>query len=109
MITKAFLIAAGYHTQTANGGRAALKAMGQHSYDLVLLDMNMPDMDGLETFGHIRQQFGALPVIALTADALPEDKRRYLSEGLDGYIAKPLERTVMLDEVRKRLNDACVT
>jgi CheY-like chemotaxis protein len=60
--------------------------------DLVLLDMNMPGMDGTETLQRIRAMPGRtrLAVIAMTADATEEHRRRYLAAGMDGYLAKPL-------------------
>ncbi len=75
------------------GGDAALKRLGTEDIDLVLLDMNMPEMDGIETLRRIRAlpgQAGRSLVIAMTADAGEDHRERYGREGLDGYLAKPI-------------------
>jgi signal transduction histidine kinase/CheY-like chemotaxis protein len=77
----------------AASGAQALEVLRADRPDLVLLDMNMPEMDGLQTLAHIRalpNGRGDLPIIAMTADALAEHRTLYLSHGLDGYLAKPI-------------------
>lgn len=72
-------------------GDAALAAIRANRPDLVLLDMNMPGLSGLQTLAQIRALPGPpLPVLAMTADAAANDRARYLAAGLDGYLAKPL-------------------
>ena len=60
------------------------------AYDLVLMDCQMPVMDGIEATRRIRQSSG-IPIVAMTAHAMPGDRDRYLSEGMDDYLAKPVE------------------
>jgi CheY-like chemotaxis protein len=76
-------------------GVKALKALESQQFDLVLLDVTMPEMDGLSTLAEIRarEQRGAkrTPVIMVTAHDLPSDRTRFLAAGADGYVAKPLE------------------
>lgn len=77
----------------AASGTEALARLRKAPADVVLLDMNMPDMDGIATLRAIRAEApGATrpAVIAMTADALPEDRARYLAAGMDGYLAKPV-------------------
>ncbi len=77
----------------AESGAQALTILASTQPDLVLLDMNMPEMDGLETLAKIRALpggAGKLPVIAMTADALAEHRAHYMANGLDGYLAKPI-------------------
>jgi signal transduction histidine kinase/CheY-like chemotaxis protein len=78
--------------EEAASGAEALAAIAQNPPDLILLDMNMPQLSGLETLAQIRRLCGArvLPVLAMTADASVADRDRYLAAGLDGIIAKPL-------------------
>lgn len=74
-------------------GPSALSALRHEAFDVVLLDMHMPGVDGLDTFQEIRasgQSWSDIPVIALTADALPGDRERVLAMGMDGYAAKPI-------------------
>ncbi len=83
----------------AASGQAALAALDSDRFDLVLLDMNMPVMDGEATFCAIRAAGHALPVIALTADALAEHRERYLAMGLDGYVPKPVDKRLLWAEI----------
>ena len=75
-------------------------------YDLVLLDMHMPGLDGVATLQRIRQLPGAMarvPVVAMTADATEAHRRQYLAAGMDGYLAKPLTPEAMRDILRQHL------
>jgi CheY-like chemotaxis protein len=84
----------GHRVDVAENGRAALRLLEQQSFDLMLLDVQMPEMDGLETVAAIRRDERGtnrhLPIIAMTAHALKGDRERCLEAGMDGYVAKPL-------------------
>lgn len=102
MVAAAFVEAEGLNATQAASGAEALELLARGQFDLVLLDMNMPQMSGLETFQAIRASntaWASIPVIALTADAMPEDTARYLRAGLDGYLAKPLDKRALRAEV----------
>jgi len=106
MIARAFMEKAQMQVTEADGGRAALAALISGEFDLVLLDIHMPEMDGMETLRHIRAMappIGTLPVIALTADAAPEDREHYLASGMDGYLSKPLGKDDLFREVERVL------
>ena len=79
----------------ANNGVEALAALREQSFDLLLMDIQMPQMGGIETTMAIRQQEGAsgarLPIIALTAHAMKGDRERCLEAGMDGYLSKPIQ------------------
>ncbi|MFP5240613.1 MAG: ATP-binding protein, partial [Acidobacteriota bacterium] len=86
----------GHEVDTAPNGRRALDALARAVYDLVFMDIRMPEMDGEEATRRIRsgQEPGIdpnVPIVALTAYALKGDKERFLMAGMNGYIAKPLE------------------
>ncbi len=88
-------------TVTANG-REAVESVEKHTYDLILMDVQMPERDGLEATAVIREREkhkGArIPIIALTAHAMKGDRERCLAAGMDGYLTKPI-RSQELDEV----------
>ncbi len=92
-------------TEAANG-REALDALARASFDLLLLDIHMPVMDGVETIRHIRassEPWRDMPVIALTADAMTGDRERLLALGLNGYVSKPIEQGDLLTVIGRVL------
>lgn len=92
-IAESLLLACGASVSSAEDGPEALAKLEQETFDLVLMDMQMPGMDGLETTNHMRarSQAANLPIIALTANTLPGDRERYLAGGMDDYLAKPID------------------
>jgi len=88
-----------------NDGEQALRALAQKPFDLVLLDVNMPVMDGPEALKAIRAREAAgaahIPVVFVTAHDLPSDRTRYLALGADGFLVKPLESTALHAELRR--------
>jgi len=84
------------------GGEDALDRLANGEFDLVLLDMNMPDMDGEATFREIRSAnapWSSIPVVALTADAIALKRDYYLALGLDGFVSKPVDRRLLWAEI----------
>jgi CheY-like chemotaxis protein/HPt (histidine-containing phosphotransfer) domain-containing protein len=92
----------GYSADVAANGREAVKAAGQYDYGAILMDCDMPEMDGYEATAEIRRREGTvrhIPIIAMTAAVLAEERARCLAAGMDDFIAKP----VNLDNVRDTL------
>jgi two-component system, sensor histidine kinase and response regulator len=92
------------HTVVVTGsGREALAAVEQESFDLVLMDVHMPDMDGLEATSAIREKERVtrthLPIIAMTACAMKGDRDRCLQAGMDGYVSKPIHAQELLEAI----------
>ena len=90
----------------AVSGAAALLCLSTEPFDLVLLDMNMPEMDGLETLSKLRglpYPAGAIPVIAMTANTRSSDRQRYADAGVNGYIAKPMSPDKAAAEIARVL------
>lgn len=80
-----------YSCDAVENGMEAVKAVQSRPYDLILMDIQMPEMDGLEATRRIRKQFGRQHIIiALTANAMEGDREHYLREGMDDYLAKPI-------------------
>ena len=83
----------GHHVTVVNNGQAAVEAVAQHSFDVLLMDIQMPVMDGFAATSAIRKWEQAAgrktTIIAMTAHAMQEDRQRCLEAGMDGYISKP--------------------
>ena len=89
---RAVLLAKGYRTLEATSGGEAVALAAEHSPDLVLMDIQLPDIDGVEALGRLRTdgRTASVPVLALTAQAMEGDRERFLAAGFDGYISKPV-------------------
>jgi CheY-like chemotaxis protein len=90
-LLRACLVGLGYAPDTAESGEAALEALETRRYDLVLLDIQMPGMDGFEVARRVRARFGSQPrIIAITAATTKGDRERCLAAGMDDYLSKPM-------------------
>jgi CheY-like chemotaxis protein len=88
----------------ATNGKEALSCLERETFDMMLLDVHMPVMDGVETIRAIRasgRSWATIPVIALTADAMTGDKERYLAMGMDSYLSKPIAERDLIAEVAR--------
>ncbi len=103
----AVLEAAGMDAETATTGGEALERCAEGGLDVVLLDIQLPDLDGVEVLHHLRDDPRApsVPVIALTAFAMQGDEDRFRSAGFDGYLTKPIDVRRFADQVREVLAD----
>ena len=103
MILKRVLEKLGHLVTVVVNGQEAFDVVSTVTFDLVLMDVQMPVMDGLESTAAIRrhEESSALHVaiIAVTADAMQGDKERFLAAGMDGYISKPIERLELLEAI----------
>jgi CheY-like chemotaxis protein len=98
----------GHQVAVASDGLQAMNILEQKSFDVILMDVQMPGMDGFEVTGRIRKKeenTGAhQPIIAMTAHALAGDRERCLAAGMDDYVAKPIRRA----ELTEALNKVCL-
>ncbi len=106
-VARLLLVPSGVVVTEAANGQEALDRLAERQFDLVLLDVHMPVMDGTETIRHIRAaetSWRDIPVIALTADAMNGDKERLLSIGMTGYASKPIEQRALIHEIHRVLS-----
>ena len=93
----------GHSVDVADDGRAAVETWSKNSYDLILMDVQMPVMDGLEATRQIRERERAtgnrVPIIAMTARAMPGDEELCLAAGMDGYLSKPVRRHQLYEAI----------
>lgn len=86
---------------SARNGKEAVELFLQHDPELLLLDIQMPEMDGIEALKLLRKCGCSQPIIALTANAMAHEIEQYLSLGFDGHLKKPIERTIFIEEIAK--------
>ncbi len=104
-VTSNFVRKYGYEAKSVENGKEAINALKEDSYDIVLMDIQMPVMDGVKACRKIREgnsevsNTGVL-IIALTAHAMEDDREKYKSAGMDDYISKPIDK----EELRKVLD-----
>jgi CheY-like chemotaxis protein len=93
----------GFYVTVAPNGRAAVEAAKSQVFDVILMDVQMPEMDGFEALAAIRALEGPgtrpTPVVAVTAHAMAEDRERCLAGGMDGYLPKPLRAGQLFAEI----------
>jgi signal transduction histidine kinase/CheY-like chemotaxis protein len=108
-LIRQILIRYGVNVELANNGLEAFEKRKSEQYDLIFMDIQMPVMDGVEATHEIinyeiEEELTHIPIIALTANALNGDRERFMKEGLDEYIAKPIETNELLFILKKFLN-----
>jgi len=109
ILVRTILQRVGYQVDVVTNGREAVDAVIAEHYDLVLMDIEMPGMDGADAAQAIRNLEGPasrLPIIALTAHAMPGDRQRFLSQGMTGYVSKPIRVGSLREVVAEALERA---
>jgi len=103
MLLRDVLRATGYRTLEASTAEQALLLATEHGPALVLMDIRLPDMDGVEALGRLRmdERTAAIPVLAVTAQAMKGDRERSMEAGFDGYLSKPLDIDELLATVAR--------
>jgi signal transduction histidine kinase/CheY-like chemotaxis protein/HPt (histidine-containing phosphotransfer) domain-containing protein len=99
-----------YVVETASSGRELLLALDKQAFDIVLMDVQMPELDGLEATAAIRKKEKStgkhVPIVAVTAHVMKGDRERCLASGMDGYIAKPIQARELYAEIERLLSDS---
>ena len=107
MLIKAYVDRFGLTHESVDNGMDAILAVTSGSFDVVLMDIMMPEMDGIETTRHIRALDGPaskIPIIALTANAMTGDRETYLAAGMDGYVSKPINADDLMQSLAEHLS-----
>lgn len=104
-LVKDILIMNGYDVVEAERGAEAIKLVSTHNPDLILMDINMPGMDGITAARLIKsnEQSKDIPVIALTASAMKGDDEEIIKQGFNGYIAKPIDAKALIAMIEESL------
>ncbi len=110
-IVSQMLSAYGFEVSSVSNGLECLNILQEKSFDVILMDIQMPVMDGYETSRFIKEDssLNHIPVIAMTAHAMLGDQEKCLAAGCASYIAKPFKAEELVEEIKKHLNKKCVT
>ena len=101
MLIRTVLGRAGAEIEIANNGREAVERALAGAFDAILMDINMPELDGYEATRQLRARAYTRPILALTANAMADDCQRYLVAGCDAHIAKPIDRRHLIDTIQR--------
>lgn len=109
-LVKKILMSAGYAVLEATDGLSSVALAAREHPDLILMDINLPDINGLEATARLKAspQLADIPVIALTANAMHGDREHCIAAGCDGYLAKPVMKNELLNTVANFLNQAAL-
>jgi CheY-like chemotaxis protein len=102
------LQAKGYEIVEATTGERAVELAIEHGPALVLMDIQLPDIDGVEALGGLRadERTASIPVLALTAQAMEGDRERFLAAGFDGYVSKPVNIVELVGTVQQHCDES---
>ena len=105
LVATGMLEHAGYAVEVANDGEEAVAAFEAGRYDLILMDLRMPNLDGLGATMAIRKQPGGdeIPIVAMTANVFKEDRERCIAAGMDDFVTKPVRRLHLLETIARHL------
>ena len=100
-----YLLKKDFEYDRANNGKVAVEMVEANNYDLVLMDIKMPIMDGLEATKAIKANFPDLPIIALTANAFDSDRQLAMDAGCNDFLSKPVSSDLCLQTIKKFLGE----
>ncbi|WP_051261850.1 GAF domain-containing hybrid sensor histidine kinase/response regulator [Desulfovibrio inopinatus] len=110
LVVQKYIQAMGHKVKVANDGKEALEILSHSTFDLVLMDIQMPNLDGISAVQAIRRGKAGkdnvdIPVVALTAYAMIGDKEKFFASGFNGYLAKPMTKEALADVVHQFIED----
>lgn len=105
-LVKKFLRMGGYHMIEASDGLSGIEIAKSEKPDIILMDINLPDIDGVEATKRLKEDpdFEMVPIIALTANAMHGDRERFLEAGCDDYLSKPVSKSELLEKIGQHLS-----
>ncbi|NGY37482.1 response regulator [Flavobacterium sp. XN-5] len=104
LLIKIILLDFGFEIEMADNGRVAVELLEKNEYDIILMDLQMPEMNGFEATAHIRNILNSqIPIIALTADVTNADVEKCIAVGMNDYISKPIDEKLLFDKISKHL------
>lgn len=105
LLLKIILLDFGYEIDLADNGKIAIEKFQKNTYDIVLMDLQMPEMNGFEATSYIRDVLkSTIPIIALTADVTTADVAKCKAVGMNDYISKPIDEKLLLSKINKHIN-----
>lgn len=107
MLIRRVLTAEGYHVLDAESAARAVEIINEQSPDLILMDINLPEIDGYTLTSRLRQDTGldSVPIVAMTANVMKGDRERTLEAGCDHYIQKPIDVDLLPEQIHKFLKE----
>ena len=104
LVATAMLSPYGYEVHVAENGEEGVEAVISGDFDMVLMDIQMPRMDGVEATQRIRAlggKKGTIPIIAVTAHAMRGDRESYIAAGMDDYVSKPINAQILIETIQR--------
>ena len=107
LLVRRVLMAEGFHVIDAESAAQAIIAINTHSPDLILMDINLPEIDGYTLTTRLREdpRMNDVPIIAMTANVMKGDRERTLEAGCDGYIQKPIDVDLLPEQIHRFLKE----
>jgi CheY-like chemotaxis protein len=107
-LVRKILVAKGYEVVEAEDGLQAVEVAHRERPDLILMDINIPGIDGMEATARIKaiSELSRIPVIALTANAMVGDREKFMAAGCDGYLPKPINNAILVETVKKYIGES---
>ena len=100
MLLKIILDEFGFESDFAENGKVAIEKLQTNSYDIILMDLQMPEMGGIETTEYIRNVMNSkIPIIALTADVTRADLEKCIAAGMNDHVAKPIDEKLLYNKI----------
>jgi CheY-like chemotaxis protein len=106
LLERRILESIGLTVEIAVNGREAIEKWSGNTFDLILMDMQMPEMDGIEATSKLREMGCKIPIVALTANVMEKHRKQFGEAGGSGFLEKPIDRQVLIERLQQELGQA---